>query len=29
VLLVMILIVVTAYIIWRIWRRVNLESRGS
>jgi hypothetical protein len=28
-LIVMILIVVTAYIIWRVWRRVNLESQGN
>ena len=28
-LLVMILIVITAYIIWRVWRRVNLESRAD
>lgn len=29
VLLVMILIVITSYIIWHVWRRVNLESRGG
>jgi nitrate/nitrite transporter NarK len=28
-LLVMILIVVTAYIIWYFWRRVNRESQGG
>jgi hypothetical protein len=28
-LLVMILIVVTAYIIWHVWRRVNRESQGG
>ncbi|TFH37909.1 MAG: DUF4126 domain-containing protein [Anaerolineales bacterium] len=28
VLIMMILIVVTSYIIWRVWRRVNMESRA-
>ncbi len=28
-LIIMILIVVTAYVIWRFWRRVNLESRSG